>query len=291
MHEDFRDSACTIRTDIQMRVTLEQYTNTEIQMRVPVEQITNTKPHITRQLPPVYPEDPTWGDYDVMRDLYYLKRNSRGDPFFTDLPIDRYYITPRGEFLVRNGPKGLNPANQHIKSLNRCGSKNPHGYWVCKVAIHKSVMIHHLVYAAFGDMSKWDGIRLDHHPDRSRDNNYIHNLHPSTPQKDAFGKQIRNHSVPRHGGHLYRNNKSGATGLSWCGKREKPGWLISIRQNKKIVYSKWLRGEEYPNDDEGKRNALREYSIARKDIFGIVDSEEDEEEGEGEGGDGGVRNA
>ena len=105
-------------------------------------------------------------DYDVMFDLYYLKRNNQGHQFFDDIQPDTYFVTPRGIVLKRCGPTGLDAEFPLRKSLKRIGYPQTSGYWQVKVGgnFHggnarsgKCVMIHHLVYAAFGDISLWDG--------------------------------------------------------------------------------------------------------------------------------------
>ena len=201
-------------------------------------------------------------DYDVMFDLYYLKRNNQGHQFFDDIQPDTYFVTPRGIVLKRCGPTGLNAEFPLRKSLKRIGYPQTSGYWQVKVGgnFHggnarsgKCVMIHHLVYAAFGDISLWDGKRLDHTPDRTITNNYIHNLQPADPQSDAYSKQVRLHTT---GVQLYTNNTSGVTGLRWDDKRKKPGWELKLVKNKQILYQKWLKGDEYPNNEQGRRAAI-----------------------------------
>lgn len=131
-------------------------------------------------------------DYKKMRDICDLRRNKHGDRFFDPDSVepDTYYITPKGHFLARIGPRD-DPNYPWRKSLVRCGHMH---YGYCTVTVrmggkYKHFPIHHLVYSAFGDVSIWDTGRLDHTPDPRRTNNDINNLQPSTAQSDAFTKQ------------------------------------------------------------------------------------------------------
>ena len=237
-------------------------------MILPLQGFDDSRPRKYAAWPPDLPRDQEREDvdYDSMFDLFYLKRNNKGDNFFDDIQTNTYFVTPRGIVLKRCGPRGWNPEFPHLKSLKRIGYPIPSGYWQAKVGAGRSVMIHHLVYAAFGDISLWDGIRLDHTPDRTKTNNYIHNLQPSDPQSDAYSKQARLHTP---GVQLYRNNTSGVTGLRWCDKRDKPGWHIKLVRDKEVVFQKWLMGDEYPNNAQGKRDAIEIIEHARQHYLGV----------------------
>ena len=239
-------------------------------MHRPVEHYTSDRLPNKHPFPPDRPEDENSDvDYNVMCDLYYLKRNKEGDAFFDDIEPDTCFVTPRGHVVKRIGPKGFNPAYPELKSLKRTGFPIVSGYWQAKIGAWRSVMIHHLVYAAFGDMSCWDGKRLDHTPDNTRSNNYIHNLKPASAQSDATSKQVRLHTPLTQGGQLYRNNTSGVTGLCWDQSRPKPGWCIKFWKDKQVVFSKWMNGDEYPNNEEGRRAARQVCLAVRKTYLGI----------------------
>ena len=64
-------------------------------------------------------------DYDVMFDLYYLKRNNQGHQFFDDIQPDTYFVTPRGIVLKRCGPTGRISASK-ISKENRV----PTDFWI-----------------------------------------------------------------------------------------------------------------------------------------------------------------
>ena len=157
-------------------------------------------------------------DYKIMRDIYDLVRNGDGDRFFEDgtVPQDLYYITPQGHALKRMGPKGEDPNFPDRRTLLRIVSI-PDGY--CHVTVrygefYQQKKIHHLVYAAFGDVSIWNTGRLDH-LDGLKTNNDIHNLQPSTDKTDSVSRQRRFHTPITGGGGVMRNNTSGFTGLRY----------------------------------------------------------------------------
>jgi hypothetical protein len=128
-------------------------------MILPLQGFDDSRPRKYAAWPPDLPRDQEREDvdYDSMFDLFYLKRNNKGDNFFDDIQPNTYFVTPRGIVLKRCGPRGWNPEFPHLKSLKRIGYPINSGYWQAKVGgggarAGRSVMIHHLVYAAFGDI-------------------------------------------------------------------------------------------------------------------------------------------
>ncbi len=128
-------------------------------MSVPGEPYSQHREPQHAPFPPDHPNDETGDvDYDEMCDLYYLHRNKDGDRFFEDIPPDMAFVNRRGHVVKRLGPKSLNSEYPEMKSLKRVGYPIASGYWQIKIGGGgegggRGVMIHHLVYAAFGDMT------------------------------------------------------------------------------------------------------------------------------------------
>ena len=179
-------------------------------------------------------------DYKIMRDIYDPVRNCNGDRFFEDgtVPQDLYNITPQGHALKRMGPKGEDPNFPDRRTLLRIGSI-PDGY--CHVTVrygefYQQKKIHHLVYAAFGDVSIWNTGRLDH-LDGLKTNNDIHNLQPSTDKSDSVSRQRRFHTPIKGGGGVMRNNTSGFTGLRYDATNKRFTIRLSVTTKKLSVNS------------------------------------------------------
>ena len=226
-------------------------------------------------------------DYNQMRDIYDLVRNGRGDRFFEEgtVPQDLYYITPQGHALKRMGPKGENPNYPDRRSLFRIGFI-PDGYCHVNVqvgGISQQKKIHHLVYAAFGDVNNWSTGRLDH-LDGSKTNNDIHNLRPSTDKSDSVSRQRRFHTPIRNGGGVMRNNTSGYTGLRYDATNTRFTIKI-IRDYKELVREQFRWPQE---DDEGWQEARDRLRIHRRNILGLLSEDEDGEDEENENGEDGA---
>ena len=226
-------------------------------------------------------------DYKQMRDIYDLVRNGRGDRFFEEgtVPQDLYYITPQGHALKRMGPKGENPNYPDRRSLFRIGFI-PDGYCHVNVqvgGISQQKKIHHLVYAAFGDVNNWSTGRLDH-LDGSKTNNDIHNLRPSTDKSDSVSRQRRFHTPIRNGGGVMRNNTSGYTGLRYDATNTRFTIKI-IRDYKELVREQFRWPQE---DDEGWQQARDRLRIHRRNILGLLSEDEDGEDEENENGEDGA---
>ena len=220
-------------------------------------------------------------DYKIMRDIYDLVRNGNGDRFFEDgtVPQDLYYITPQGHALKRMGPKGEDQNFPDRRTLLRIGSI-PDGY--CHVTVrygefYQQKKIHHLVYAAFGDVSIWNTGRLDH-LDGLKTNNDIHNLQPSTDKSDSVSRQRRFHSPIKGGGGVMRNNTSGFTGLRYDATNTRFTIKI-VRDYKEVVREQFRWPQE---DEEGWKKARDILRIHRRNLFNIVSEDEDREDEDGD---------
>ena len=220
-------------------------------------------------------------NYRIMRDIYDLVRNGNGDRFFEDgtVPQDLYYITPQGHALKRKGPKGEDPSFPDRRTLLRIGSIQD-GY--CHVDVRcgefcQRKKIHHLVYAAFGDVSIWNTGRLDH-LDGKKTNNDIHNLKPSTDKSDSETRQRRFHSPIKGGGGMMRNNTSGFTGLRYDATNTR--FTIKIVRDYKEVVREQFRWPQA--DEEGWKKARDVLRIHRRNLFNIVSEDEDREDEDGD---------
>ena len=86
----------------------------------------------------VYPPDGPREEgynYQVMRDVHDLIRNSNGDRMFPpdQIPEDRYFVTPNGHVLSRCGRKGEDSNYPGVKGLVRIGYLDHQNY--CKVQL------------------------------------------------------------------------------------------------------------------------------------------------------------
>lgn len=137
--------------------------------------------------------------------------------------------------------------------------------------------IHHLVYAAFGDVSIWNTGRLDH-LDGLKTNNDIHNLQPSTDKSDSVSRQRRFHSPIKGGGGVMRNNTSGFTGLRYDATNTRFTIKI-VRDYKEVVREQFRWPQE---DEEGWKKARDILMIHRRNLFNIVSEDEDREDEDGD---------
>ena len=211
-------------------------------------------------------------NYQVMRDVHDLLRNRNGDRMFPpdSIPEDRYFVTPSGHVLSRCGRKGEDPNYPGVKSLVRVGYVSVKGY--CEVGLSwkegnrsrtRFIGIHLLVYAAFGDISVWNGERLDH-MDGRRSNNDVHNLKPSSAQSDALAKQDRLHWEDSEGGFRMKNNRTGESGLQ---RLDRGGYRIHIKQNGQTIHYESLKGDEYGHDEDGLNRAKKRVKEVREELI------------------------
>ena len=72
-------------------------------MILPLQGFDDSRPRKYAAWPPDLPRDQEREDvdYDSMFDLFYLKRNNKGDNFFDDIQTNTYFVTPRGIVLKR----------------------------------------------------------------------------------------------------------------------------------------------------------------------------------------------
>lgn len=119
--------------------------------------------------------------------------------------FDKYF------YIDQSSPSGLrwicDRGNQVVKG-DPAGSLNSKGYWVVEL-LGKGLVVHRVIAVMVGILTDYDSdLEIDHF-DRNRSNNHLDNLRVVTRLINLSNKG------------LYKSNKTGVSGVSWCKDRPK----------------------------------------------------------------------